>query len=438
MNQSQKEPHLIDQLYDYLFEEDARVCKDIPDSACREVPGNFFKIGVAQTFGKLADEISNAKTVLPWLLSAVDASGFWIGLLVPVRESLSLLPQLLIAAAVRKQPRRKYAWVLSALLQGIALLIFAATALFLHGAMAGIAVILTLAFFSLARGLSSVAFKDVIGKTIPKTRRGRLTGITAAVSGLLTLVVGLTLIPWVKEGAHPSIFAVMFVAASAAWFLCMGFVLKIYETPGETEGGGNAFFEALKSLNILRTDAAFRHFVIVRSLFVSTALAGPYYVVLANESGSGKLLPLFILASGAAASVSSLFWGRYSDRSSKMVLIAASAVASVTGVLLYGIYNLGLLKAGLGWVALAGFFLLAIAHNGVRIGRKTYLLDMAGGTKRTDYVAVSNTVIGLVLLASGLLGVLTPYIHADGMLLLLSVIGLIGAALGLKLPEVED
>lgn len=49
------------------------------------------------------------------------------------------------------------------------------------------------------------------------------------------------------------------------------------------------------------------------------------------------------------------------------------------------------------------FFALSIAHSGVRLGRKTYLEDIAEGDQRTDYVAVSNTVIGVLLLLAGTL-----------------------------------
>ena len=60
------------------------------------------------------------------------------------------------------------------------------------------------------------------------------------------------------------------------------------------------------------------------------------------------------------------------------------------------------------------FFILGIAHAGVRVGRKTYVLDMAGGNKRTDYVAVSNSAIVLILLATGLFGLLIALIILFG------------------------
>ena len=180
-----------DRLYRFLMEEeDARVCKDIPEEACIEVPGNFFKLGASQTLTKLADELSSAKTVLPWVLTSVGAPASLIGLLVPIRESGSLLPQMVIAGVVRNRPRRKYIWVLGGILQALALMGMGAAALVLRGPVAGATLLAFLILFSLARGLVSVASKDVIGKTVPKTRRGRLTGFTSALSGVLVLLLG--------------------------------------------------------------------------------------------------------------------------------------------------------------------------------------------------------------------------------------------------------
>ncbi|MGC9327474.1 MAG: MFS transporter, partial [Candidatus Hinthialibacter sp.] len=194
-----------DRLYQFLFEnEDARVCTDIPDQSCSAVPQNFVRIGASQTLTRLADELANAKTVLPWLLAAAGASSFWVGFLVPIRESMSMLPQLFIAGAIRRRALRKNVWLTGAVLQSLALIALAFTALFLRGPWAGAAVLSILLLFSLARGLCSVASKDVIGKTIPKTRRGRLNGFSAAVSGVLTLAAGLLLVSWIGESASPT------------------------------------------------------------------------------------------------------------------------------------------------------------------------------------------------------------------------------------------
>jgi len=429
----------LDRLYAFLVEEeDARICKDIPEGACSEVPGNFFKITASQGLTKLADELANAKTVLPWLLSALGAPGFWIGFLVPIRESGSLLPQLAIASYVRTRRIRKSVWLLGAVLQAAALAGMAATAFMLEGSTAGVAIVLLLVFFSLARGLASVASKDVKGKTVPKTRRGRLTGLTTAIGGGLTILTGAALSWAVPEDPSARLTGLIILAGAILWILAAGVYATIREEPGATEGGQHALKEAIQRLAILRTDDEFRRFIIVRALLISTALAAPYYVALAREQDGGRAstLSVFILASGLASAASSFFWGRYSDRSSRAVLVAAAAFASSLGVLVFILNAMGVV-AGQGWIAPTGFFLLSIAHGGVRIGRKTYILDMASGNRRTDYVAVGNTIIGVALLLSSLLGLLHPIVGSGGMLLILSLMGFAGVLGGKHLPEVQ-
>lgn len=84
---------------------------------------------------------------------------------------------------------------------------------------------------------------------------------------------------------------------------------------------------------------------------------------------------------------------------------------------------------GPGWLYLAAFLGLGVAHAGVRLGRKTYLVDLAEGNRRTDYVAVSNSVIGALLLVWGALGALTATWSVPSAVLALGLAGLAGAAL---------
>ena len=151
------------------------------------------------------------------------------------------------------------------------------------------------------------------------------------------------------------------------------------------------------------------------------------------------MLGAFLVANGLASSLSAMVWGRMSDTSSKQVMIRAAFMASLLGPLVIALHELSVLPDSLqAWLFPVAFFILGIAHSGVRVGRKTYVLDMAGGSKRTDYVAVGNSAIGLILLATGLFGLLSSLIGASGMLLLLSGIGLLGALLAFTLPEVQQ
>lgn len=418
-------------------EEDARVCRDIDDRACRVVPGNFLLQILTQFFTKLGDAIANPKTVLAWLLAALAAPGIFTAFLVPVRESGSLIPQLVIASFVRRKPVRKWTFVVGCLLQAVAVFGMAGVAVTLTGATAGFALLAMLAVFSLARGLCSVASKDVLGKTVPKTRRGRVSGWSEFLAGLVTVGVGTVLLFDLREPGDTGTWLILLAVAGGLWLVAAASYALIREYDGATEGGGNALAEALGRLKLLKTDKPFRHFVVARSLLLCSALSAPFFIMLAHQRTDGALLVLglFVIADGLASLVSAPFWGRFADASSRRVMVLAGASAGSIGLLLVAIVQGLPAVAEKGWLYPLFFFLLAISHAGVRLGRKTFIVDLAGGNKRTDYVAVSNTVIGIVLLLAGSVGALTVVMPVSGVIVILAAMGLAGALLSLRLPE---
>ncbi|WP_439889129.1 MFS transporter [Pseudomonas sp. MBLB4123] len=433
-------PRLSDEIYTKLVnEEDARVCTDIREEACRAVPGNFLLLILSHFFSKLGDALANPKVVLPWVMETLQAPLYLIGFLVPIRESGSLIPQLLIASYIRAVPVRKWVWVIGSLVQALAIGAIGLVAWSLEGAAAGWAIIGLLVLFSLARGLSSVAAKDVLGKTIPKTRRGQVNGWSASSAGLVTVGLALLLLLSGAERLPPQAYGLLLAGAGLLWLIAAAIYARIRELPGETEGGGNALVEAVKRLDILRRDAPFRRFVITRALLLCSALTAPYYVVLAQQrlGSAAATLGLFMLASGAASLLSAPLWGRFADLSSRRVMMLAAVLTAALGLLVYLLDSLRPGWLALGWTLPALYFGLSIAHQGVRIGRKTYVVDLAQGNRRTDYVAVSNSLIGVILLLLGFAGALGAVLAVSQIILLLSLLGALGALMALGLPEVE-
>ena len=78
-----------------------------PESACGPAR-QFLRHVLALIASKTGDGLADPKLVLAWLLSTIGAPAFAIGMLVPVREAGSLLPQLAIAGLIRRQARRKW------------------------------------------------------------------------------------------------------------------------------------------------------------------------------------------------------------------------------------------------------------------------------------------------------------------------------------------
>ena len=428
---------LSQRIFDRLVDTDADRCAGISDRACDAAPPNFVRTVSANFFTKLGDAIASPKITLAWLIGAVGAPAFLVGLLVPIRESGSLLPQLVIAGYIRRLAVRKRVWVGGALVQALAVAGIGLVALFLAGPTAGWLIILLLVLFSLARGFSSISSKDVLGKTIPKAQRGQTTGWAASAAGLVTLGLGGFLIWGVGQGGDVVFYAWLVIAAAGLWLVAAAIYVRIDEYGGETSESPGLLRDAFKRLALLREDAVFRRFVITRALLLCSALSAPYYISIAQSAlGSpAELLGVFIVASGLASMLSGPFWGRFADRSSRWVMVLAAAMAAAIGITVFVIAQFSEGWFQQAWLLPLLYFLLSVAHQGVRVGRKTYIVDIASGNERTDYVAVSNTAIGFILVCAGVLGSLGAVFSVPLVVLILSLLGIAGVIMGYRLPE---
>jgi hypothetical protein len=436
------EPHsATERLYALLVDDDEDHGRGQLDNDVAEaVPGNAGRQVLAMTLQKSGDLIVDAKTVLSWLLAALGAPASLAGLLVPIRESGSMLPQAALVPWVRRRAIRKWVWVLGALLQATAVVAMAVIAATLEGAAAGIALLVALSLFSLARSLSSIASKDVLGRTMPKGTRGQITGYATIGAGVASITVGLGLRLFGGQDAAPSTFVWLLAGAAAAWVLAAAVFARVEEAPGEQEeADGDDGGAAARALTLLRDDAPFRRFVIARTLLLVSALSPPFVVTLATEQGGAGLqgLGAFVISSGIAALVGGRVWGRLADRSSRRVMMLAAGLASTVVVVFLGT----LLIEGARELALLyplTYLLLALVHHGARIGRKTYVVDLAEGNKRTDYVAVSNTAIAVLLLVTGGLTSALATIGPEAALAALAALGLAGVVVSGALPEVSE
>ena len=326
---------------------------------------------------------------------------------------------------------------MAGLVQAATLVVSAVAAAALSGALAGVVVVVMLAVFSLASGAGSVAFGDVMGKTIVTRRRGRLLGLRAASGGVVTIVVGgvmaATLGPQVARGT----FVGLLLASAALWVLGAWLFALIREPAGATAGARTPLAEARAGAALLRQVAGFRRFLLARGLLAVTEVAVPFYVLAAREDGvDASGLGAFLVASGVAAIVSNPVWGRDSDRSSdRAVMTAAGGIGALAAALAVALHLAG---SGSELAYAAVVFVAVVAQEGVRLGRKAYLVTAAPPRERPLYVALANTIIGVVMIGLTLLGVVAEVAGvpaAVGAVLRLSVLGVAATRLT---PEPQD
>ncbi|MEQ9316893.1 MAG: MFS transporter, partial [Henriciella sp.] len=353
------------------------------------------------------------------------------------RESGALLPQLFTAAGLRRLAQRKWAWSVGSVVQGLSAIAIAVAGLTLEGAAAGIAIVSALAILALARSVCSVTYKDVLGKTVSKSRRGTATGTASSLSALFVILFGLLL----ASGLAPRMTLVIagLLIAGGLWMIAAAVFATLAEEPGSTEGGRNPLKAAISNFSLLKEDAQLRRFIATRGLLISTALAPPFMVALGAAEEAENMfggLGLLVIASSGAALLSAYVWGRLADRSSRLVLVFSSLAATLALTATLGLNAAGLLQDV--WALPAMIFALMIAYQGVRLGRSTHLVDMASEDTRAAYTALSNTIIGVLLLAGSGFSLVASLAGLEAVLILLAVMSAAAIPCALGLEEVQQ
>jgi len=391
---------------------------------------------LTQIISKMGDLLCNPKTVLTWLMGVVAAPLELTSLLVPIREAGSMLPQLFISGLVKRVPRRKWVFAAGGVGQAISVMAMGASALLFEGVVAGWAIVLSLVVFSFSRCLSSISSKEVLGKAISKGRRGRISGVAGSVSGLLGLSGALIVLLGFDRDVGKATYG-WFLVGAAGFYLIAAFVMALVEEERSKEEGADFSGDLRERLGLVWRDRVLRQFVVVRTLLLGSALASPYLVVLSQQGGFNlRCLAGFVLAEGLASGLSSILWGRLSDRSSRTAMMVGAVIAAGVGLVGVLIALGGGQLAGQLWIWPLLFFVLSVGYSGVRIGRKTYIVDISGDENRIDYVSASNTLIALMLIVLGGLGSVIQSVGTVWALGFFSILSLLGGGLTFFLKKV--
>lgn len=231
----------------------------------------------------------------------------------------------------------------------------------------------------------------------------------------------------------------MVAVGGICWLLAAFVFGLIREEPGATAGGIDGLAAVIAQLGLLRRDAQLRRLIVTRTLLLSTALAPPFYIALSGDGAASGLgtLGSFMIAAAAASLLSTYVWGRFSDRSSRLVLMLAATLAvlanAATAFIALAMPSL-LDHAALLPVLL---FVLMIAHQGVRLGRSVHVVDMADRDNRATYTAISNSVVGLILLVGGVFGVIAHWLGIGTVLAIFTTMAALAIFAAAGLDDVQ-
>ena len=376
------------------------------------------------TCGKLADLLISAKTTLPWLLASLGAPIWIVSMLVPIRESGSLIPQWPLKQKVRHIENRLVIWRWGIVIQAFSICLMLTSAIFTEALIAGLLILFCLLLLSLGRSLSSLSMKDIQGINVEKGQRGKLVGMASTMSGLLSLITAGLLI---LSPQDMSIKAIQLMITFSAFimfvslFLSIGLTANLSDNKKDSNDGKSLW----KTIN---QQADLRQLIVSRCLLLHAALIAPFFVSASAINNDFFQLPYFIISSAMASFLSSYLWGKMADKSSIHTMFYATLVCISASVAFYFVTSIDKW-----WVDVFLFFVLNLGYAGIRIGRKTYMLDIAQGSQRTLYVAAANSMVGYVLLMLGGLYALLYIVMDEHLIIIMTFFMAIGLIHTLKM-----
>jgi MFS family permease len=377
-----------------------------------------FQLGVLNgLFMGLGETLMDPTLVLAAFVSHLTASPFWVGLVVPLRDGAWYLPQLWVSGHLQSQPRKLAYYGQMGLLRmaGLALLCLAAFTL-RDPAWLLAALFVAFGLYALASGFSGLPFLEVVSKTVPPRRRGLFFAWRLTTGGLLALGASGVVRALLGEGgplAFPHNFGVLFVLSSVFIGVGMWVFLLVDEPPDrETQPRVSVGAQLKRALPLVRADRNFQGFLIMRTAFLLGGCASPFFAVYVQQRLGGPLemVGVYLAVVTASGLVSNMVFGRLSARvGNRRIVVFTAALGLVMSVLVVALAGLakplGLSGMAAAECLLPVFALMGAREAGLGVAAQSLLLEIAPPAERSVYLGFTNSVLGVVLLSTGLSGV---------------------------------
>jgi MFS family permease len=148
---------------------------------------------------------------------------------------------------------------------------------------------------------------------------------------------------------------------------------------------------------------------------------------------SGRL-GVFVITANLSRVLSSLLWGRFADRSSRVILAVSGVIAAAAGgfAMVIGLSPQAMCSAFLSSLPL---IVVGFVTAGIRLCRKTYLIDSAPAGKVRFMPLSATPFSGWSHWQGGGLGFLDHVLGVSSMMVIFVITALVGAYISSRLPE---
>jgi len=427
--------------------------KDCRRGPGHELPGDLrrnYAIGVYNGAAfQFAEAMIDAPVVLTWFVSQLTTSNLLIGLVVPLGRALWSLPQMFVSPPIQ---RLKYKLPAYGLVSGVRMLMWLLLAAVVWSAPPP--EVLLVAFFilygvaRLASAPAGLTFMDIVGKTIPAHRRGRFFAWRQLVGGAAGLAGG-----WLVKAildsptfAFPRGHALLFMLYGVVLATGNGAFLFVKEPASKISATPSTLREQFRrGWSFLAQDLTYRRYVLAQMLLQLAGIALPFYAVYAKSvlNAPEGMVGIYVFVRVGALLFSNLIWGPLSDRrGNRLVMMTLCAGQVLTQALaLCLVILLGIWQPTGNWMpylAFPLFFMSGALQPAQIIVGGNFLMELVSEAERALYLGLFNTLLGVVILVSGLGGIVVDHLGFAGVFGLAMGFGLLAYVLTARLPEPRE
>jgi MFS family permease len=279
--------------------------------------------------------------ILPLFVSHFTNNPLLIGMISFLGWGGILLPQLFVANAVERAPRKKYFPItLGFFLERLPIFLLAPATYFLA---ANHPILTLVIFFALytwhnfGAGVIIVGWQDMIAKIIPVEKRGRFFGITNFI-GNGTGILGALAVPFVLEkSTFPLGYVYSFTVTAILVFLSWVFLSLTREPAVHSSKPSVSQMEYMRSLpKILRNDQNFRMYLLAQVIFSISSMATGFLAIYSAQTWNltDAEASSFTIALQVGLALSNLFFGLLADQKGHKLNLEICMALSVLSLVL--------------------------------------------------------------------------------------------------------
>jgi MFS family permease len=339
-----------------------------PVAQTSETRRNFVLCALNGALFQFANGLIDPSIVLTtWFVGRLTSSNLLLALVVPLGQAGWFLPQLFVSARIQRMRRKMPVYAISA---AVRVLVWASLSVMVwlvdRPAYLLPSFFILYAIAQMAAGPAGLAFFDIVARTVPARRRGRLFATRLFVGGVLALGSSWVVTQVLGHPALPAPHDIAFLLTvySVALIPAFSLFVAVREPPGATIDERLGIGKQLRRAGqLLHKNPVYRRYTAIRLLLGLTGVALPFYSVYAKNvlGAEAGMAGIYAATFGGAKLLSNLGWGWISDhKGNRLVmrlLIGGKGLTLLLALVLVGVVSfLNPRGAWLPYLALPLFF----------------------------------------------------------------------------------